>query len=330
MKELRDILLISKDRNLRNAAGGMLEAAGHSVHTASSMRDALGVLSSEPIGLIICGLELEDIHATDFIAYLKNDPLRETIPFVFYIHAQNRADLPPKHALDLGADDVILYPHPVGELIRRVGKYISPGDSVSGKSDPIPESFPLQKEDVQADQQPAGIDKRGVRLSIDGRLWAEGNIINHTYHGAMIETRLRGKQGRTVWLRCGFQDGTLTAIGRLMHILLGDHERPMGMGINFRGDSNWRRIHQKMKTAAEPAVGGTETATSEEPPLPVDTPQQESSPAAEKGVPDRRVTPEVPIGIEVSRDGALWMYGEIEAYDGSGAAITTPVLGKSG
>jgi DNA-binding response OmpR family regulator/predicted Ser/Thr protein kinase len=334
MKEPRDILLISKDRNLRNAGVGMLEAAGHSVHTASSMRDALGVLSSEPIGLIVCGLELEDIHATDFLSYLKNDPLRETIPFVFYIHTQSQVDLSPKHAQDLGADDVIFYPLPAGEFIRRVGKHMHPANGPEGgelgKSDSIPESLPSRKEEARVDSQQAGAGERDVRLSFDGSRWSEGHIINHTFHGAMVETRLRGKQGSTVRLRYGQSDDMLTATGRLMHILLGDQERPMGMGINFREDPNWRRIHQKVKTASESGSGDTEAAAPEAPPSPVDTPQQDSSPVAEKNVPDRRITPEVPIGIEVSRDGALWMHGEINEYDGIGAAITTPVLGKSG
>jgi len=334
MRDQRDILLISKDRNLRNAGTGMLEAAGYSVHTAASMRDALGLLSSESIGLIVCGLELEDILATDFLSYLKNDPLRESIPFVFYIHNQNQVDLPSKQALDLGADDVILYPIGTGEFIRRVGKFLPPvGESeknVPDKSPSFPESFLPKEKGAEAVQEQPPVNDGDVRLSINGKLWADCNILNHTFHGIMVETRLRGKQGSTVKLRCGMPGGPLTATGRLMHILLGDQERPMGMGINFRGDANWRRIHSYMKTAAVPATPEpppTPPAPAAAPPAPRQAP---SSPAPGEEELDRRVTPDAPIGIEVSRDAALWMYGEIIEYDGLGASITTPVLGKSG
>jgi CheY-like chemotaxis protein/predicted Ser/Thr protein kinase len=342
MDQQRDILLINKDVRMRDAGANMLEAEGYSVHTASKMRDALAKLSANPIGLVVCGLELEDILATDFISYLKNDPLREKIPFVFYIHNQSQVDLPPQHALELGANDIVLYPIPAGEFMGKIHKLLPlpPAEehlaaTERGRSDSFPESFLLDKEKADDDalREPEAEIVKTARLSMDNKLWAEGRIINHTFHGAMVETRLRGKQGSAVKLRYDSQEGPLTATGRLMHILLGDHQRPMGMGINFRTDPKWRQIHKLMKTAPGPV----EAAKPEEP---VPPPSPSIPPAPEPSeAPDKQpkkvtlegpVTPETPIGIEVSRDGALWMYGEIIEYDTAGASISTPVLGKSG
>lgn len=319
MKKQRDILLISKDSNLRSVGTVMLEIVGYSVHTATSMRDALGILSSESIGLIISGMELDDIQGVDFLTYLKKDPLRETIPFVFYMHKNSQSDLPPQQAMDLGAVDVILYPGAPDDFIGRIGKLlpsaIGSGSKAADKSAASPDS-------VGNNEASPALSEGEVRISIDGNAWAECQVTYHTYHGVMVETRLRGQQGSTVRLCYGMPDGALTATGRLNHILMGDQERPTGIGINFKGDKNWHTIQFQMKSAA--AVASLALTQ------PEDLKQEASMTAAEEEDHGQRVTPDIPIGIEVSRDGALWMFGEITEYDGAGASITTPVLGKAG
>lgn len=326
MKKKRDILLISKDSNLRSVGTVMLEIVGYSVHTGSSMRDALSILSCESIGLIVCGLDLDDISGIDFLIYLKNDPLRESIPFVFYIHQKSQIDLPPKQAMDLGADDVILYPVVPDKFIRRIGRLLPSGigseDKAPDESAPFPEAFLPKKEAAGTDQEPSAVGDGDVRISLDGQIWAECQVTYHTYHGVMVETRLRGQQGSTLRLCYGMPDGPLTATGRVMHILRGDQERRTGIGINFRGDTNWHKIQFQMKSAAALATPAlAPPGVLQQAPSATDVEEEDLG---------RRISPDIPIGIEVSRDAALWMFGEITEYGGAGASITTPVLGKAG
>lgn len=326
MEKQRDILLISNDSNVRSVGTIMLEIVGYTVHTASSMRDALGILSSESIGLIVSGLELDDIRSIDFLTYLKNDPLRQSIPFVFYIHKNSQDNLSSKQALDMGAVDVILYPVVPDEFIRRIGKLLPSaiGSDVKAPDEPAPptEEVLPEKEETGTDQQSSAADNEDVHISLDDEVWTECHVTYHTFHGVMVETRLRGQQGSTISLRYGMPDGPLTATGRIMHILMGDQERPTGIGINFQGDTNWHKIQFQMKSAAARAKPA--------PAPPDDRKQAPSTTAAEKEGPDQRVSPAIPIGIEVSRDASLWMFGEITEYGKTGASISTPVLGKSG
>ncbi len=66
MGQKNHILLINKEQHFRDAGIRMLSAAGCPVHAASTLREALAGIASEPIGLIVCGLELEDISAIGF------------------------------------------------------------------------------------------------------------------------------------------------------------------------------------------------------------------------------------------------------------------------
>lgn len=84
MSENQDILLINRDMDFLDAMAGFIRKAGFTVHSAMDMRNALATLSNEPIGLIICDNVLQDISGYDFLRFIKNDPLREMIPFVFF------------------------------------------------------------------------------------------------------------------------------------------------------------------------------------------------------------------------------------------------------
>ena len=142
-----------------------------------------------------------------------------------------------------------------------------------------------------------------------GALWVDCRILNHTSHGAMVETEARARQGGTVKLRYPLPEGPVVATGKLIHILMGDHGRPMGMGINFRGDAAWRQIERFIKAWSAP---------------------WEEVKASVPTTENRRIVPTPAIGIEVSRDRALWIYGELFAYDKATASIKTPILGKPG
>ena len=87
-----------------------------------------------------------------------------------------------------------------------------------------------------------------AEVSFDEHSWASALIINHTSHGAMIESGLTGKTGDTLKIRYSLPDGSLIATGNLNHILLGDREQPMGIGIHFRKDENWVTIHNFLKS----------------------------------------------------------------------------------
>jgi CheY-like chemotaxis protein len=49
------------------------------------MRGVLSSLSSDVIELILCDNKLSDVSGYDLLHFLKNDPLRDKIPFIFCV-----------------------------------------------------------------------------------------------------------------------------------------------------------------------------------------------------------------------------------------------------
>ncbi|HNR13631.1 MAG TPA: response regulator, partial [Thermodesulfobacteriota bacterium] len=126
MTSRSDILFINRDSDFLEAMAGFLRKAGFVVHTAMDMRNALAKMSENPVGLIICDNVLQDISGYDFLRFIKNDPLRESIPFIFFvpINDQGRA----AKAFELGAADFLVYPMDVDDLANRVQEIIVPGE----------------------------------------------------------------------------------------------------------------------------------------------------------------------------------------------------------
>ena len=334
MGQKNHILLINKEQHFRDAGIRMLSAAGCPVHAASTLREALAGIASEPIGLIVCGLELEDISAIGFLKYLKNDPLREAIPFLFCIHSKSRTLLPLEHAHELGAEAVICYPMEADSFIdqmrRHLPDFVSEQKSKFTAPATFPESFLQQRKETGAEKKKRAAALKNARVSVNGRDWAPCQIINYTYHGTMVETKLRGKQWCSVLLRYRMPAGPVIVKGRLIHILLGDHERPMGMGINFKGDAAWRQVYSHIKSNDNHVPRATKPSPATPPPPAPAAVQPSPIKDVKVASSGERIRPADPIGIEVSRDGSLWMYGEIVEYEKSVVSITTPVLAKSG
>ena len=84
MSAKSDILLINRYKDFLEAICAYLRHSGYTVHKAFDLTGALNALSSHPVGLIICDTALQDIDGYDFLRFLKKDPLRKSIPVVFF------------------------------------------------------------------------------------------------------------------------------------------------------------------------------------------------------------------------------------------------------
>lgn len=309
------ILIAMKHQGVCDAAAAMLQNEGFGVMVATRLRSALSQVSTDT-GLVVCGLELDDISGTALLTYLKSDPLREGVPFVFLIHKKNEKALDDKDALALGAKDCIFYPIAEKEFIERIRK-----------------SFLARTVSPSPPARTAGLF---AEISCDDRNWTSAQIIDHSRHGAMMETGLMARTGHTLKLKYLLPDGFLMATGKLNHILLGDGEKPMGIGVNFGKDENWFKIHTALKTLETGVNGGDPSCLSKK----NESGDKQLLSTSQAVVPvtegedahavDLTHPPFSPISIEVSRDGNLWMPGKILRYGLRRAWIQTPVLGKPG
>jgi DNA-binding response OmpR family regulator/predicted Ser/Thr protein kinase len=262
-----DILLINRDGDFLEAMAGFLRTAGYTVHTAMEMRGSLFVLSVQPVGLIVCDNVLQDISGYDFLRFLKNDPLRESIPFVFFvpINDQGRAF----KAFELGAADFLVYPLEVEDFVARireimnryVGELLAPAPSqAKGPPPPLPAPAAARETKPDSDERRQNSRKHPlpefrIDLSRDGIIWMPGQIKNFCHDGLLLETALLGKPGVTLSVRFALPEGAKTARGKIKHVALDDYERPVGIGITFEGDQEWNEtfgfLNQLVTSAAD-------------------------------------------------------------------------------
>ena len=280
MSENQDILLINRDMDFLDAMAGFIHKAGFTVHTAMDLRNALSTLSKSPIGLIVCDNVLQDVSGYDFLRFLKNDPLRESIPFVFFvpINDQGRAF----KAFELGAVDFLVYPLEVEDLIKRIEELLdtSEGEQPTGADEEAdftdeetesqieeetaaaedPHShddpFPLEEPEPPKKSPPADAVAQApnvrIDLSRDGILWMPGQIKNFTAEGVLVVTALLGKPGVDLDVRFPIGDVQITLKGQIKHVVFDNFEKPVGIGISLDGNEEWPPVLDHLKRLVAP------------------------------------------------------------------------------
>jgi CheY-like chemotaxis protein len=79
---ITDILLAEDDRGTALLVKSQLEAKGYRVYTAGNGIEALKVLSSRPIDLIITDVVMPKMDGVDLYAAIKRDPKKKDIPII--------------------------------------------------------------------------------------------------------------------------------------------------------------------------------------------------------------------------------------------------------
>jgi two-component system, OmpR family, KDP operon response regulator KdpE len=113
------VLLVEDDRELRTTLRGALEVEGYRVHAAASLADAHALLahagSAGGIDLVLLDLGLPDGDGQTLLAALR----RERGTPVIVISARH-GEQPKVRLLDAGADDYLVKPFSLAELLARM------------------------------------------------------------------------------------------------------------------------------------------------------------------------------------------------------------------
>ena len=265
MTTSNDILLINRDKYFLAQSARALKDEGFTVHTALEMRTALSTLCSHPVGLIICDKDLQDIGGCEFLSFIKKDPLRENIPFMFYVSLNDQGR--PSQAFKLGAVDYIVYPIDTQSLVTRINEAFSHGSPeppvLPSKSVQPQKSAPTGDEKT-SDLNPKIVKSFNVQVSRDGILWMPSKIISLSGHSLSIETALMGKAGVELMIRFKKSEGTFILTGRIKNISFNDFQRPAGLEIEVEEDDNWRRLQSVLEQASNvPESAPSNKATAE-------------------------------------------------------------------
>ena len=119
----RPVLVIDNDQSIVELLSFVLEDAGYAVHTALDGHDGVALaLRHRPVA-IICDLMMEQMHGFEVLQAIRGRPeLADTVVIVASSKAFKR-DM--DRARELGADDYLVKPFRVDELIQMIERHLS-------------------------------------------------------------------------------------------------------------------------------------------------------------------------------------------------------------
>lgn len=112
------VLLVEDDRELRHTLQGALQVEGYAVQAAASLADAQALLAHagpEGYGLVLLDLGLPDGEGESLLATLRRAP---GVPVI--VISARHSDGPKVRLLDAGADDYLVKPFSLAELLARM------------------------------------------------------------------------------------------------------------------------------------------------------------------------------------------------------------------
>jgi two-component system KDP operon response regulator KdpE len=109
------VLVVDDDAGIRRGLVAELSAAGYDVSTAADGAEALSLFAENPHDLVLTDLAMPGVDGFELIAAVRRE--HKTPVIVLSVRG---ADTEKVRALDLGADDYIVKPFSVQELLARV------------------------------------------------------------------------------------------------------------------------------------------------------------------------------------------------------------------
>jgi DNA-binding response OmpR family regulator len=269
-----NILLINRDKTLLEDLSQALKERGYSVHNAYDMRTALSALSASSMKLIICDHRLQDVTGYDFLRFLKNDPLREKIPFIFLvpISDQGRA----MNAFKLGASDYVVYPIGTDELLVRMGEAANltraPEPVLNqqlSNSQALLSSTPGNNMDATDEKRRTGrhpLAHLRVDVSRNGVFWLHAQIKNINKDGMFLETSLLAKAGVELFVKVALPSGICLTKGLVKHLAFKNNNPSAGIGVEIEKNAQWKEVLQHIIAIIKKGDAFATTSTVKSPP----------------------------------------------------------------
>src|ERR1041385_7179507 len=115
---MRRILIIEDEPDMRANLADVLELENYQALTAANGKEGVSAAKRELPDLILCDVMMPDLDGHGVLAALRDDPHTARIPFVFLTAKGARSDV--RAGMDLGADDYLVKPVPLEELLSAI------------------------------------------------------------------------------------------------------------------------------------------------------------------------------------------------------------------
>ncbi len=118
MSTIASILVVDDELDLLDNISLAMEAENYRVLTANDGIEALKVLQSQPVDLILADIAMPDMNGYQLYERARQNPEWVTIPFVFLTARTMDSDI--RYGKELGVDDYLTKPIRAGDLLAAV------------------------------------------------------------------------------------------------------------------------------------------------------------------------------------------------------------------
>jgi two-component system phosphate regulon response regulator PhoB len=194
------VLIVDDEKDLRSLLDFNLKQAGYRTAQAATGADALTKARQLLPQLILLDLNLPDVAGTDVCRLLKADPATHAIPILMLTARSAESDR--IRGLELGADDYVVKPFSVRELVLRVDairRRMVAGGAPTEAADRLLEAGPVQ---LNLDTYVAKLDGAELPLTLlefrllsylvegNGRVRTRENLLEDVWNASPdLETR---------------------------------------------------------------------------------------------------------------------------------------------
>ena len=112
------ITVIEDNEDVRNNVKEILETEGYEVSLAENGEIGLEVIRRTQPHLVICDIMMPEMDGYEVLEKMRKNPAIAATPFVFLTAKTSKDDL--SKGMELGADDYIMKPFTIDELVSRV------------------------------------------------------------------------------------------------------------------------------------------------------------------------------------------------------------------
>ncbi len=159
------ILIIEDERDLQEVLAYNFQKAGHDVFSAVKGEDGLRLAEEHPPDLVVLDLMLPDIPGTEVCRTLKKSPRTEHIPILMLTARGEEIDRVV--GFELGAEDYVVKPFSVRELVLRVGVILKRSQTAAGANLEAPSSRMITFGRLRIDREAhrAWVDGEAIELT---------------------------------------------------------------------------------------------------------------------------------------------------------------------
>jgi DNA-binding response OmpR family regulator len=118
MKPIASVLAIDDETHILDIIKEALESEGYQVLTAHNGLQALALLESQPVDLILADINMPHMNGYQLYARVSENPQWVMIPFLFLTGRGQESDI--RYGKELGVDDYLIKPFQLADLLAAV------------------------------------------------------------------------------------------------------------------------------------------------------------------------------------------------------------------